>query len=203
MLSLPHPPYSPDLVPADFFLFPKIKMQLKGRRFHTVVEIQCESQTTTHTWSQKHQYTTPDVNTTMSRSTLPSQDWRSLKLRAQSCAAICWRATELIRKLFGTPLYKLTRLFETLCSCYKHGDAKLDVELAKQSHSYCHLLSTNIAWPHDVFLLNHITKWRVHSSSVVCHTIAYVSDALYIYGVRGVNSYIIQLEAGRGITLNS
>jgi histone-lysine N-methyltransferase SETMAR len=36
MLSLPHPPYSPDLSPADFFLFPKMKMQLKGRRFHSV-----------------------------------------------------------------------------------------------------------------------------------------------------------------------
>jgi histone-lysine N-methyltransferase SETMAR len=52
-LSLPHPPYSPDLAPADFFLFPKMKMQLKGRRFHTVAEIHRESQTTTHTWSQK------------------------------------------------------------------------------------------------------------------------------------------------------
>jgi hypothetical protein len=49
MLSLPHPPFSPDLAPADFLIFPKMKMQLKGRRFHTVVEIQRESQTTTHT----------------------------------------------------------------------------------------------------------------------------------------------------------
>ena len=28
---LEHPPYSPDLAPADFFLFPKIKNQLAGR----------------------------------------------------------------------------------------------------------------------------------------------------------------------------
>jgi histone-lysine N-methyltransferase SETMAR len=49
MLSLPHPPCSPDLARADFFLFPKIKMQLKGHRFHTYAEIQHESQTTTHT----------------------------------------------------------------------------------------------------------------------------------------------------------
>jgi histone-lysine N-methyltransferase SETMAR len=49
MLTLPHPPYSPDLAPADFFLFPKMKMQLQGRRFHTVAEIQRQSQTTTHT----------------------------------------------------------------------------------------------------------------------------------------------------------
>jgi hypothetical protein len=25
-----HPPYSPDLAPSDFFLFPKMKLQLKG-----------------------------------------------------------------------------------------------------------------------------------------------------------------------------
>jgi hypothetical protein len=31
--ELNHPPYSPDLSPPDFFLFPKIKSTLKGRRF--------------------------------------------------------------------------------------------------------------------------------------------------------------------------
>jgi len=36
----PHPPYSPDLAPADFFLFPKFKTTLKGRRFQTIEEIQ-------------------------------------------------------------------------------------------------------------------------------------------------------------------
>ena len=36
---VPHPPYSPDLAPADFFLFPKLKTTLKGRRFQTI-EIQ-------------------------------------------------------------------------------------------------------------------------------------------------------------------
>ena len=37
---VPHPPYSPDLAPADFFLFPKLKTTLKGRRFKTKEEIQ-------------------------------------------------------------------------------------------------------------------------------------------------------------------
>jgi hypothetical protein len=40
VLSFPHLPYLPDLVPADFFLFPKMKMQLNGRCFHTAAEIQ-------------------------------------------------------------------------------------------------------------------------------------------------------------------
>lgn len=33
---LPHPPYSPDLAPCDFFLFPRIKKELKGKRFDKV-----------------------------------------------------------------------------------------------------------------------------------------------------------------------
>lgn len=33
---LPHPPYSPDLAPCDFFLFPRIKKELKNRHFDNV-----------------------------------------------------------------------------------------------------------------------------------------------------------------------
>ena len=33
---LPHPPYSPDLAPCDFFLFPKLKKELAGRRFERI-----------------------------------------------------------------------------------------------------------------------------------------------------------------------
>jgi len=35
-----NPPYSPDLAPADIFMFPKIKTTLKRRRFQTIEEIQ-------------------------------------------------------------------------------------------------------------------------------------------------------------------
>jgi len=35
---LPHPPYSPDLAPSDFFLFPKLKEHLKGVRFTSTEE---------------------------------------------------------------------------------------------------------------------------------------------------------------------
>jgi len=37
---VPHPRYSPDLAPAHFFLFPKLKTTMKGRRFQTIEEIQ-------------------------------------------------------------------------------------------------------------------------------------------------------------------
>jgi len=37
---LDHPPYSPDLAPADFFLFPRLKSIMKGARFADVAAIQ-------------------------------------------------------------------------------------------------------------------------------------------------------------------
>ncbi|UYV74723.1 ABCA3 [Cordylochernes scorpioides] len=36
---LPHPPYSPDIAPCDFFFFPKLKMMLKGRHFSSSSEV--------------------------------------------------------------------------------------------------------------------------------------------------------------------
>ena len=46
---VPYPPYSPYLAPSDYFLFPKLKMKLKGRRFQTLEEIQAESQAVLNT----------------------------------------------------------------------------------------------------------------------------------------------------------
>ena len=40
---LNHPPYSPDLAPCDNFLFPKLKMQLKGCYFDDISAIQAAS----------------------------------------------------------------------------------------------------------------------------------------------------------------
>jgi transposase len=38
---IPHPPYSSDLSPCDF-LFPKMKLKLKGCRFGTIEEMLAE-----------------------------------------------------------------------------------------------------------------------------------------------------------------
>lgn len=35
-----HPAYSPDLAPCDYFLFPYLKRQLRGKRFRTIQEMQ-------------------------------------------------------------------------------------------------------------------------------------------------------------------
>ena len=37
---LSHPPYSPDLAPADYFLFPKLKLKMKGHFFDDIPAIQ-------------------------------------------------------------------------------------------------------------------------------------------------------------------
>jgi hypothetical protein len=50
---IPHPPYSHDLAPCDFSLFPKMKLKLKGRRCDTVEEIQAESSRAFDTLTQK------------------------------------------------------------------------------------------------------------------------------------------------------
>jgi hypothetical protein len=43
MAVVSHLLFFPDLAPCDFFLFPKIKLKLKGCRFDTTKEIQAES----------------------------------------------------------------------------------------------------------------------------------------------------------------
>jgi histone-lysine N-methyltransferase SETMAR len=38
--NIDHPSYSPDLVPCDFWLFPKLKRALTGQRFADIPDIQ-------------------------------------------------------------------------------------------------------------------------------------------------------------------
>lgn len=66
---LPHPPYSPDLAPSDFFLFPKLKEMLKGTHFSDVEE----AKNTANTWLQ----TSP--------STFFRDSLRSWKHRLEKC----------------------------------------------------------------------------------------------------------------------
>jgi hypothetical protein len=53
MAAIPHPPFSPDLTPCDFFLFTKMKLKLKGLQFDTTEEIQVESQRVLDTLTEK------------------------------------------------------------------------------------------------------------------------------------------------------
>ncbi|GFV21812.1 hypothetical protein TNCV_4524991 [Trichonephila clavipes] len=42
--QIEHPPYLPDLNPTDFFLFPRLKLALKGKRFDDIPDIQRSTQ---------------------------------------------------------------------------------------------------------------------------------------------------------------
>jgi len=42
---LDHPPYSPDLAPSDYHLFPGLKNQLKGRHFSFDAEVIAAAET--------------------------------------------------------------------------------------------------------------------------------------------------------------
>lgn len=47
---LPHPPNLPDMAPCDFGFFPKLKSQLRGRRFQTIKELQDEVRKILFSW---------------------------------------------------------------------------------------------------------------------------------------------------------
>ena len=51
---IPHHPYSQDLAPCDFFLFPKMKLKLKGRRFDSTKKIQTVSQNVMKTLTRNY-----------------------------------------------------------------------------------------------------------------------------------------------------
>ena len=48
---LPHPPYSPDLAPSDFFLFPKLKEHFKSVYFNDTNEAKQAAKTWLTKWS--------------------------------------------------------------------------------------------------------------------------------------------------------
>jgi len=53
---LDHPPYSPDLAPAHYFLFPKVKFHLKGRPFDSISDIQKAATNTLNTTAKDEFY---------------------------------------------------------------------------------------------------------------------------------------------------
>ncbi len=44
MEMIAHPPYSPDLAPNDYFLYPEIKAQMRGRAFRNIAQLQAAAE---------------------------------------------------------------------------------------------------------------------------------------------------------------
>jgi len=53
---LDHPQYSPDLAPADYLLFPKVKSHLKGHLFDSISDIQTAATSTLNTTAKDDFY---------------------------------------------------------------------------------------------------------------------------------------------------
>jgi hypothetical protein len=51
LIDMQHPPYSPNLALNDFWLFPKMKSALKGRRFQGNEDIQTKCDDGTESYS--------------------------------------------------------------------------------------------------------------------------------------------------------
>jgi hypothetical protein len=62
-----HPPPTdfPELAPCDFFLFPKMKLNLKGRRFDTIEDIQAESPRVLDTLTERLPGSVPKMEKTV------------------------------------------------------------------------------------------------------------------------------------------
>jgi len=56
VIVLNHPPYSPDLAPADYFLFPKVNSNLKGCLFDSISDIQTAVTSTLNTIAKDNFY---------------------------------------------------------------------------------------------------------------------------------------------------
>jgi hypothetical protein len=54
MAVIPHQPYTPDLAPGDFFLFPKMKLKVNRCQFNTTEENPTESQRVLDTLTVKY-----------------------------------------------------------------------------------------------------------------------------------------------------
>ena len=77
---IPHPSYSQDLSPPNYFLFPKLKMKLKGLHFADVAEIQ--EAVTDELSPKKEEF---------------SKAFQKLYDRAKACVCVCvsWADFEL------------------------------------------------------------------------------------------------------------
>ena len=52
--AVPHRPYGPDLAPCDFWLFSKLKENLRGSRYETIEEMKEAVTKVIHTFTQEY-----------------------------------------------------------------------------------------------------------------------------------------------------
>ena len=69
-VTVPQPPCLPDLARADYFLFPKLKMRLKGRQFQVIEDIKKESLRDLRQFRNRHMRSASNHGRNVGRSAL-------------------------------------------------------------------------------------------------------------------------------------
>jgi transposase len=102
---LPQPPYSPDLAPADFFLFPKLKSTLKEQRFQTTqVQKICRW---SYAQSQKRCIRTVSRSGNSTGSGTSMQEWSTLKATGLTQLHVCPKKLQkIVPTLFEQTTYE-------------------------------------------------------------------------------------------------
>ena len=106
------PPYSPDLAPANFFLFPKLKTPMKGKRFATIEELKEKSkQGLLHTYIIGHNNPSVRIIDLVSYTTYVVwvnfiHKWRNLQFKV--------RTTDFLRNFSWQLLFTLRGLARNL-----------------------------------------------------------------------------------------
>jgi len=103
--TLYHPPYSPDLSPPDYFLFPKMKMKLKGLHFADVAEIQ-EAVTDKLKKVQKEELSTASQNCTTAQK-LYMRQWNLFGIKKKACVfmSLRFKKKKIVLKLLDGTVY--------------------------------------------------------------------------------------------------
>ena len=109
--TLYHPPYSPDLSPPDYFLFPKMKMKLKGLHFADVAEIQ-EAVTDKLKKVQKEELSTASQNCTTAQK-LYMRQWNLFGIKKKACVfmSLRFKKKKIVLKLLDGTVYWTSRQF--------------------------------------------------------------------------------------------
>ena len=105
MTVISHPHYSPDLAPCDFFLLPRMKGQMKWKRFADVIEVRKRTlealNISTEEFQKCFQQWEKNVGTSVS-----SQKESTLKeIRFVIVQNLKKLFKKIIPVIFGTPLY--------------------------------------------------------------------------------------------------
>jgi hypothetical protein len=106
---MPHPPYSPDLAPADFILFPKLTTTLKGRRFQTFVTLSPIRRTTSARAQFSGCSSTSNAHSETGQMEVCCQKLTLGVLSSRIAISTGWRAISKVRPFFEHALY-VTRI---------------------------------------------------------------------------------------------